>query len=1011
MCVSVAAMCLSVSGFSQAADAGSTDRIPTHIPGQPLGSALQSLAKERGLQLVYVTEEVGELRTAGAIGSFTSDEALATLLEGTGLTFKYLDDRTVTIVLAAAIEGEAASEMSNDPPAVEYTPVMPALEQAPQASSTRSIRPRSAIVAALLALTGVKQVAAQTQDAATDAPEEVGEVLVTGYRASLQGALEVKRNSELVVDAISGGDIGALPDVTIAESLVRLPGVNGTRDRGNQSQAALRGLGPRLVLGLVNGREVASSEPSRNVRWEIYPSEVVAGADVYKAQSADLVAGGVAGTIDIKTIKPLEYDGPAVQLRGGPVYYEAGSDIPGYDPYGYRGSAGITQMVGDDFGFNLGVSLQQQKNAFPSFQGWGYNDGSINPGNLTGDIDGDGTADPTPWGAQTEVKKLTEDRYGLNGAFGWRVGDNFELNVDALYSKFTIDEDQNQAWYGRNGTTGNWDNGSAWCYNNPGSSYTTVNGAIVAATLDDCFASVTNVIAKYTEDKDLFVSGANLKVTSGAWTTSVDLSRSKATRENRWAAFRSEVYPETMTFDMAAGNTPSLIVSSDPADPAGQSAPDWLPGQSDGPDSLKDRLTALRFDVTREFEGEHLRSLHFGARYSDREKNFFRRQQFYAPIVAGNLPASLFSSYRVSEFDAPPLLNGSFREIIDAAYGGMPVDDDAIMQSSIWGVEEDVAEYYGKVRFGGSVGSVPFSGNAGVRWVSTNTRSTGFSSTNGGALEPVRVTHDYTEALPSVNLTFNLADDRLLRVGLARVIARPPLDELRASRSLWNDTPPPTGSGGNPTLDPFVANQADISYEWYFRPEALVSLALFYKDVDSHIGYTTQPVTIDSITYAVTGPFSGEGGGITGAEFTFQTPFSGAFEDFGVYMNYAYVDTDVREFYPVTNPLPIEGYAQDTAALDLWYGRGGFEARLGYKYHSPFTVIAGWNGSDVRTLDEETILDFSTSWQVSDHFGVRLQINNLTDGPLRITRDNDPNRLGSYDVYGRRALLDFTFKF
>ena len=145
------------------------------------------------------------------------------------------------------------------------------------------------------------------------------------------GSVSGGRNPEL-------GDIGALPDVTIAESLVRLPGINGTRDRGNTSQAVVRGLGPRLVLGLVNGREVASSEPSRNVRWEIYPSEVVAGADVYKSQSADLVAGGVAGTIDIRTVRPFNYSGPKAMFRGGPVYYEAGSDIPGYDPYGFRGS-------------------------------------------------------------------------------------------------------------------------------------------------------------------------------------------------------------------------------------------------------------------------------------------------------------------------------------------------------------------------------------------------------------------------------------------------------------------------------------------------------------------------------------------------------------------------------------------------------------------------------------------------------------------------------------------------
>jgi iron complex outermembrane recepter protein len=883
-------------------------------------------------------------------------------------------------------------------------------------------------IASVLALSAASLATAQEQSNQNQAGEELSEVVVTGYRASLQGALEVKRNSDLVVDAISGGDIGALPDVTIAETLVRLPGVNGTRDRGNQSQAALRGLGPRLVLGLVNGREVASSEPNRNVRWEIYPSEVVAGVDVYKSQSADIVAGGVAGTIDIKTIRPLNYTGPDLLLRGGPVYYEAGADIPGYDPYGYRGSAGFTHSMGDNFAFNVGVSAQRQKNAFPSFQGWGYNDETINPGNETGDLTGDGAPDATPWGAQQEVKKLTEDRLGVNGAIGWRIGDSFELNFDALYSEFTIDEDQNQAWYGRNGTTGNWANGNAGCYNSGPSQYVIENGAVVAALLDNCFASVTNVIAKYTEDKDLFVTGVNGKYEEGAWTTTFDVSQSKATRKNRWAAFRSEVYPASMAFDMSQngasgldltnvtwaldlldGTEPGLATSSDPSDPAAQFAPNWLVGNSDGPDHLQDKLIAVRADTARKFEGDHLKEISFGVRGSGRKKEFFRRQQTYVSQVTTALPATLFSSYSVDEFNAPPLLNGDFDELAEFVYGGMPVDPDAIIQSSMWDVDEKVREGYFKLRFAGTLG-VPFNANVGVRVVNTETTSTGFSSTNNGALTPVSIDNEYTETLPSVNFNFNVADDKLLRVGLARVLSRPPLDELRASRSLFNEFPPPTGSGGNPLLEPFRANQADVSFEWYFAEEALAALAVFYKDVDSHIGYTTEPVTIEGVTYAVTGPFNGGGGGITGAELTFQTPFP-FFRDMGVYFNYAYVDTDVKEFYPVTNPLPIEGYAKDTSALDLWYSRGGFEARLGYKYHSPFTIIAGWNGGDVRTLGEERILDFSTSYQVNDAFGIRLQINNLTDDPLRISRDNDRDRLGSYDVYGRRALLDFTFKF
>ena len=877
---------------------------------------------------------------------------------------------------------------------------------------SKALRGALASVAALCA--APLALGQQAQDASTQTDvEELGEVVVSGYRASLEGALEIKRNSDLVVDAISGGDIGALPDVTIAESLVRLPGINGTRDRGNQSQATMRGLGPRLVLGLVNGREVASSEPSRNVRWEIYPSEVVSGVDVYKSQSADLVAGGVAGTIDIKTIRPLSYSGPELLVRGGGVYYEAGGDIPDYDPMGYRGSASFTHTIGDNFGFNLGVSAQQQKNAYPSFQGWGYNDGSMNPGNLTGDLDGDGAPNPTPWGAQTEVKKLTEDRFGINGAIGWRVGDNFELNIDAMYSKFDIDEDQNQAWYGRNGITGNWDNGNAACYNDPLSDYTTVGETIVGGTLtgNNCWVSVTNVIAKYKEDKDLLVAGANAKWTAGTWTINADVSHSEAERTNRWAAFRSEVYAPSMTFDTSSGNTPSLSTTFDPADLAAQSAPDWLTGISDGPDNLQDKLSAVRLDFTREFEDKF--SLSFGARASDRSKNFFERYEEHTSTVTGNLPASLFSSYSVTEFDAPPLLNGDFQELADFVYGGMPIDMDTVVQNSIWGVDESVLEGYVKIRFEGSIGSKTLNGNFGVRVVRTETESTGFGSTNGGALQPVDISNDYTEMLPSINFTFNLAEDTLMRVGLARVISRPPLDELRASRQLWNQTPPPTGSGGNPLLDPFLANQLDVSFEYYFGKEALAAIALFYKDVDTHIGYTTEPVTIDGTTYAVTGPFNGEGGGISGAELTFQTPFSfiNALRNFGLYMNYAYVDTGVKEFYPATNPLPIEGYAQQTATADLWFNAAGWEARLGYKYHTPFSIIAGWSGSDVRTLGEETILDFSTSYQVNDSFGVRLQVNNLTNEPLRITRDNSLERLGSYDVYGRRAMLDFTFKY
>ena len=140
----------------------------------------------------------------------------------------------------------------------------------------------------MLGGTAFAQSAGQPAIAASDTAN-ADDVIVTGVRASLRNALAIKRSSDLISDVISTKDIGQLPDVTIAEELNRLPGINTTRDRGNASQASVRGLGPRFVFGLVNGREVASSEPSQDVRWEAYPSEVLSGAQVYKTQDAGLV--------------------------------------------------------------------------------------------------------------------------------------------------------------------------------------------------------------------------------------------------------------------------------------------------------------------------------------------------------------------------------------------------------------------------------------------------------------------------------------------------------------------------------------------------------------------------------------------------------------------------------------------------------------------------------------------------------------------------------------------------
>lgn len=251
------------------------------------------------------------------------------------------------------------------------------------------------------------------------AQESLETVVVTGIRSSLRDSLTMKQNSPLITDNISTKDIGQLPDITIGEELNRLPGVNTQRDRGNASQVAIRGLGPRFVFGLVNGREVASSEPTQNVRYESYPSEILSGAQVYKTQDASLIAGGIAATIDIRTALPLEYQGPMLALRFGPSYNSEADNLPHYDGLGFRGSAAFNYHVSDNFAFSLAASVQRQKNGYPNLVFWTENTnqpdtGWGNPANLTGNaptkvitMPNGATAltggNPAPWGANTEV--------------------------------------------------------------------------------------------------------------------------------------------------------------------------------------------------------------------------------------------------------------------------------------------------------------------------------------------------------------------------------------------------------------------------------------------------------------------------------------------------------------------------------------------------------------------------------------------------------------------------------
>ena len=882
--------------------------------------------------------------------------------------------------------------------------------------------------ASALALCSVVTSAALAEDS------NIETVVVTGVRGSLRDSLAAKKISPLVTDNISTKDIGQLPDVTIAEELNRLPGVNTTRDRGNASQAAVRGLGPRLVFGLVNGREVASSEPSQDVRWEVYPSEVLSGAQVYKSQSPEIIAGGIAATIDIRTISPLDYEGPSLNMRVGPTYNEEGADLPHYDPWGIRASGAYISHITSNLAVAVAASYQKEKNGFPDFRTFGWNtpDGSGatagNPDGNTGDLNGDGVPDNTNWGLVTEVKEVQQERQALMGAVGWQPTSNLQVKADMLYSAYTIHENQFQTWYANN--LGNWNNSNFGKYNCAGCSYTIEDNSVVSENLPGAFPDYQSEIARYNERHTLLVGGLNLDWTSGDWTAKLDLSHSEAWRNNRWSAIYLDTQFESdIAYDLSPGKVPSATISGDPANPANQSIGglngNGRAGEVD-PEHSTDHISAIAGDVTRTIEGSFLTAVDAGFRFSDRAKG--HEQWQYHPFDPN--PTSLANAgleqFTVSAFNAPANVWGDWDALWTKVYGPnasvIPAGSELILSHTR--VQENSNEGYVKADFSSSLGGDDLTGSIGVRAANIQTTSTGFQSV-GGTVSAVTVNNSYTDILPDLNAVLHLSDETQLHFGAGIAVSRPPLDALTTGFNL------PTGctigipcsgaGGGNPLLKPYKADQIDLSYEWYFHDESMFAVAPYYKHLLTYITASSNLQTIGGQEYIVTDQGNGKGGDVEGIELTLQTRFyflPGFWSDFGTYMNYAYANSNIKEVAPSTigfgqTPYSMVGLTKHTAEVDLYYDKGGFESRIAYKYHSPSTVAPTWVGTTLKGEDAEGILDASVSYQWNDNIGLRLQGRNLTNEPNRYTSDNNPVNLsndGGYQVYGRSFLFDISYK-
>lgn len=857
--------------------------------------------------------------------------------------------------------------------------------------------------------------------AQAEAPKanEVQQVTVAGIRASVANALTVKETSNSIVEVVASEDIGKLPDTTIAESLARLPGLSAGLDRGNASQIVARGMGPRFVGATLNGRELASSEPNRAVRFEQFPSESLGGAIVYKTQAAEVVEGGIATTIDLQTVQPLKYSGRQVSLKADVLHYEIAKKIDGAE--------GTKPRVGgiyiDQFNNRtLGVAVAFSHQAQPSIEK-NINSGNFNEDHSV-DLTGDGKIDRTPWGLGDGVKRGVDKRTSVLGKVEWKPNPNAHITADLYYAQAKINEPGMGRWLG-NGV-GNWDGSQRADYSNVDSR----NGYVVGATVKNVTLVTNDTV--WIQDMDNLAGGLNGKFTVGDWKLEADLASSRAGRDSQWRDVRMfSRTGNTLNWSLTSPENLNYNYGFDTGNPANffASSP-TLYVDTDG--HVEDRLHGLHLNGSRSVDWGLVERVKIGARATDRAKSY--HQTTWNIAANGSVPDSAYQRASVEGMPDYVVLK-DFYGTTSALYGAdafnatgrTPTVDD---RKAAWRVTEKSTSVYAQADLNGELFGKSVRGNAGVRVVNTRQSGEGLTADSLGwqeqpdgswkevvNLSPTKDGTSYTEVLPSMNLIFSMADDQQLRFSMARAMSRAPIDEMRGARNVSrpsNPAEPLTGGGGNTRLLPMMANQVDLAYQWYFGKGGLLSAGAFYKKVSRYITIVTDTTTMTSDDPTINGrtvnftrSVNGEGGDIRGLELVYQQSFANGF---GVSSNYSYTTSNIKEAIPAGSPFPIEGLMKHNGGVTAWYEKNGFEGRLSVKYQSEAPRTPGWTAGALIINEPETWVSMSVSKYLTPQLQLRFGVENLTDQKVVYTSANNPASI-SVTESGRRYNLGVSYKF
>lgn len=891
-------------------------------------------------------------------------------------------------------------------------------------------------------------------------PADQASIVVTGFRRSLQDSIQIKRNSASVVEAVSAEEIGKLPDVSIAESIARLPGIAAQRVAGRAEIVSIRGFSPDFSTVLLNGRQQASSGYNRAVEFDQYPSELLGSVVVYKTPDASIAGMGLAGTVDLRTIRPLEYGKRAIALNLRGEVDEGGGRNAGFSKLGWRGSASyIDQNASGTLGWMIGYAHLDAPGHTDHTKNWFYD-------NYAGLLP-DGS--PYVLSGQEAIATNSRDlRDGVTGTLEWKPSDSVHSVLDLYYSRFkqhTVN--RGAEWFS-----------DAWVddttYSNLQSVTRNGNQFAVSGHVDNVVPILMYQDNRRTDH--LFAAGLNNDFRLAERTHLLtDLSYSSNKRDETYieayggygvGPFQTRI-PDSYNFQVPAADFPQFTgFGLNYADANKVSLGDRAPWGGWGHDGLKksphikETLASGDLTLKQDLQGGFLSSVEAGLDYTHRHKHktvdeldLFLKNNRQEVLVD---PKYLTDPVSLGFAGMGGVLGVDIASALPAYYDTVQLQDANHFDKS-WDIKEDILTFKAKA----NIDSGNLHGNVGVQVVRQKQQSTGLRIFDPGEGLPIQIQNDtegatYTDVLPSLNLYYDLDNHNRLRFAAAKVMARPRMDDLRANMvpgfngSVCVGAQPPcapgtvvhpwSAEGGNPQLQPWRAKEVDLGYEWYGGKASYFALHGFYMWLDNYIynqaltadfsGFTPPADQLSQIPAGVTvstvgqltAPANGKGGWVRGVE------ASGAFElgrftrvldGFGATGSVSYTDYKLKPVALGGIGGVLPGFSKWVYDLTGYYEKNGFQVRAAYRHRSAFKgeVVSLFTNLGFPLIQPDSQVDAQIGYTFQpgsrlNGLGILLQVGNVLNSPYRTYYDvNGTKTLEEVNKYGRQWMLGASYHF